>query len=285
MSEASDHLDLLSKEELRGKFGVINYVIFVFMLLVSAVIGVYYWWRGQKNTEEFLLASRSMSTIPMTLSLVASFMSAITLLGVPAEIYTAGTQFLMSILGYPFIMEVVIHFYVPVYDELKLTTSYQYLELRFHKTVKILASLLFCIQMLLYMAIVVYAPSIALIQVTGFLNGVAYDVEIACAIIFAVCIFYSCIGGIKAVIWTDTFQALCMFGSYLGIIIYGSEVVGGPAVVFDTNYQSSRVELFNLDPDMRQRHTVWGVIINALVIWTGVYATNQAQVQRYSTVR
>ena len=103
---------------------------------------------------------------------------------------------------------------------------------------------------------------------TGFLKGIDHDVEIACAIIFAVCIFYSCIGGIKAVIWTDTFQALCMFGSYLGIIIYGSEMVGGAARVFDTNYQAGRVELFNLDPDMRQRHTLWGVTINALVIWT-----------------
>ena len=101
---------LLSKEELRGKFGLINYAIFVCMLLVSAFIGVFYWWRGQKNTEEFLLASRSMSTVPMTLSLVASFMSAITLLGVPAEIYTAGTQFLMSLIVYPLIMEIVIRF-------------------------------------------------------------------------------------------------------------------------------------------------------------------------------
>ena len=60
---------------------------------------------------------------------------------------------------------------------------------------------------------------------TGLLHGVQYNVEIACALIYAVCIFYSCVGGIKAVIWTDAFQALCMFGSYLGIIVYGRWVV------------------------------------------------------------
>merc|ERR1719233_655620 len=54
------------------------------MLLVSAAIGVYFWWKGQKNTEEFLMAS---------MSLVASFMSAITLLGTPAELYVSGTQY------------------------------------------------------------------------------------------------------------------------------------------------------------------------------------------------
>ena len=71
-----------------------------------------------------------MSTLPMTLSLVASFMSAITLLGVPAEVYTAGTQFAVSVLVYPLVMAIVIHFYLPVYDQLRLTTSYQYLQLR-----------------------------------------------------------------------------------------------------------------------------------------------------------
>ena len=99
-----------------------------------------------------------------------------------------------------------------------------------------------------YQAIVVYAPALALIQVTGFLNGINNDVEIACFIIFLVCVFYSSIGGMKAVIWTDTFQAICMFGSFMGIIIYGSQVVGGPAKVFDINYQAGRVELFNFDP-------------------------------------
>jgi sodium-coupled monocarboxylate transporter 8/12 len=82
--------DLLNKEELIPKFGVVNYVVFAAMLFVSAVIGAYFWWRGQKNTEEFLMASRSMGTFPMCLSLIASFMSAITLLGTPAEMYVSG---------------------------------------------------------------------------------------------------------------------------------------------------------------------------------------------------
>ena len=277
--------ELLTKEELREKFGILNYVIFVAMLLISAGIGVFYWWKGQKNTEEFLLASRSMGTIPMTMSLVASFMSAITLLGVPAEVYTAGTQYIAVILSYPFVMAAVAHFYLPVYDELRVSTSYEYLEIRFNKAVRMLTSLLFCIQMMLYMAIVVYAPALALIQVTGFLSGVKYDVELACAIIFIVCIFYTCIGGIKAVIWTDTFQAVVMFGSFLAIILVGNNAVGGAAVVFDINYQAKRVELFNFNPDVRQRHTVWGLCIGSFFLWLSIYGTNQAQVQRYLTVK
>ena len=54
--------ELLTKEELREKFGVLNYVVFFAMLVVSVLIGVFYWYRGNKTTEDFLLASRSMST-------------------------------------------------------------------------------------------------------------------------------------------------------------------------------------------------------------------------------
>ena len=292
--------ELLSREELREKFGVVNYVVLFVMLLVSALIGVFYWCRGNKTTEDFLLASRSMSTgqftpkillilnlsisnylglVPMTLSLAASFMSAITLLGTPAEVYTAGTLWMSSAVTLPFVILIVIHFFIPVYDGLKLTTSYEYLELRYSRGIKLLVSSLFCLQMILYMAIVVYAPALALLQVTGFLNGIQHDIEIACAIIFAVCIFYSSIGGIKAVIFTDCFQALVMFGSYLGITVYGSERVGGPAKVFDINYQAGRVEMFNWDLDPRQKHTSWGIFFGQIAIWTSVYGTNQAGVK------
>jgi len=162
---------------------------------------------------------------------------------------------------------------------LQVTTSYEYLELRFHKSVRILAGACFTLQMVLYMAIVVYAPALALSQVTGF------DLDIACAVIFIVCIFYTAIGGIKAVMWTDTFQALCMFGSFLAIIIKGNYDAGGASVVFDRNYQSGRVELFNFKTDMRNRHTVWSLIIGGFFTWVSVYGINQTQVQRYLTVK
>ena len=111
------------------------------------------------------MASKSMSTFPMTLSLVASFMSAITLLGTPAEMYVSGTQYAVLALCYPFVMAATAYIFLPVYTSLDITTSYEYLELRFHKSVRLLASACFTLQMVLYMAIVVYAPALALSQV------------------------------------------------------------------------------------------------------------------------
>ena len=162
--------DLFTKDELIAKFDAGNYAVFAAMLLVSAVIGVYFWWRGKRNntnnTAELLMASKSMGTFPMTLSLVASFMSAITLLGTPAEMYVSGTQYLWLVVSYPFVMAATVFIFLPVYDKLDITTSYEYLELRFHKSVRILASACFTLQMVLYMAIVVYAPALALSQVS-----------------------------------------------------------------------------------------------------------------------
>ena len=112
--------DLLTKTDLIDKFGAANYAVFALMLMVSAGIGVFFWWKGQKNTEEFLMASRSMGTIPMTLSLVASFMSAITLLGTPAEMYVSGTQYTALALSYPLVMGAAAHLFLPVFDNLQV---------------------------------------------------------------------------------------------------------------------------------------------------------------------
>ena len=157
--------DLFSKEELISKFTWPNYAVFFLMLLVSAAIGVYFWWKGQNSTSEFLMASRSMGTLPMTFSLVASFMSAITLLGTPADIYISGTQYLILPLTYPLVMLGTTKIYLPVFDKLDVSTSYEYLGRRFGRFVHLLASLCFVIQMLIYMAIVVYTPALALSQV------------------------------------------------------------------------------------------------------------------------
>ena len=110
----------MSKDELIAKFDAGNYAVFAAMLFVSAAIGVFFWWKGQKNTDEILMASKSMSTFPMTMSLVASFMSAITLLGTPAEMYVSGTQYVILAFCYPFVMAATAYIFLPVYTALEV---------------------------------------------------------------------------------------------------------------------------------------------------------------------
>ena len=116
---------LFSKNDLIAKFGWEEYFIFALMLAVSALIGVFYWFKGQNNNAEFLLGGKSMGVFPMTMSLVASFMSAITLLGTPAEVYKNGTQYVLLVLAYPLVMFATAHMYMPVFYKLGVSTSYE----------------------------------------------------------------------------------------------------------------------------------------------------------------
>ena len=107
-------------------FTTADYVVFALMLLVSAGIGVWYGCGPggkQTSTEEYLLADRSMRVVPVAISLLVSFLSAITLLGVPAEVYTYGTQYYVVILSYFLICGVVGIVFSPMFRRLKVTSA------------------------------------------------------------------------------------------------------------------------------------------------------------------
>lgn len=116
-------------------FATIDYVIFASFLAASMGIGLYYALSGgrQRTTQEFLLADRSMSCLPISLSLLASFQSAVAIIGVPAEIYTHGTQYWF--IGCAYILGLLIpaHVFIPVFYRLHLTSVYQVCSLQAQK--------------------------------------------------------------------------------------------------------------------------------------------------------
>ncbi|KAK8751797.1 hypothetical protein OTU49_010357 [Cherax quadricarinatus] len=262
------------------RFTWIDYLVFCLMLAVSAVIGIFYGCFGKKqDTKEFLMAGKSMTTFPVAMSLIASFMSAITLLGTPSEVYQFGFIYWLIGFSYILVMPAAAHLYFPVFYKLQVTSAYEYLERRFHRAVRWLGSCLCIIQMSLYMAIVVYAPALALAQVTGL------DVYISVSLICFVCIFYTTLGGMKAVLWTDALQTLIMYASMMFVIIKGAVDVGGFDAVWEKNAESGRAQLIDFDPDPTTRHTFWTLIIGGYFTWITIYGVNQAQVQRYLSVQ
>ena len=127
----------------------------------------------------------------------------------------------------------------------------RYLELRFNSVVKVICGCVYTISMMVYMAIVVYTPALALETVVGL------DVDLSCGCIFLVCLFYNSVGGMKAVVWTDVFQLFFMFLSVMTMIFLATSQAGGASAVLDKNYQDGRIqaELFILfvrlpTPDM-----------------------------------
>ena len=109
------------------RFGVIDYVVFSLMLLISALIGIWHACRGEKQntTEEYLLANRKMSFLPVSISILLSFLSAITLLGIPAEIYVYGAQFFITAIAYVLICIVVSTVFIPMFRRIKMTSVHE----------------------------------------------------------------------------------------------------------------------------------------------------------------
>ncbi|XP_042902836.1 sodium-coupled monocarboxylate transporter 2 isoform X2 [Parasteatoda tepidariorum] len=153
-----------------------------------------------------------------------------------------------------------------------------YLELRFNKTVRTICSSIFTFQMVLYMAIVMYAPSLALSQVTGL------RVWFCVLSIGIVCTFYTTVGGMKAVVLTDLFQVFVIFGAMLVVVIKGSIDLGGIDFIWNKSKEGQRIEFFNLDVDPTVRHTVWSLTIGGYFTWLSIYGVSQPMVQRYLTI-
>ncbi|CAG2100176.1 unnamed protein product [Medioppia subpectinata] len=264
-----------------NRLNFIDYLVFALVLTISALIGVYYKLSGgrQRTTDEYLLANKQMSVIPVSFSLMASFLSAISLLGVTAENYMFGTQFLVINFAYLLGTPIVAYVFLPVFYKLKVVSIYEYLEHRFNRNVRLLASLVFTSQMIIYMSIVLYAPALALNAVTGLSKWTAI---ISVGI---VCTLYCTIGGIKAVIWTDVFQSLLMFTAMIIIVIKGTYDVGGLDVVWERARLTDRLQLFNLDPNPMTRHTVWSLLLGGVFIYASIYGVNQTQVQRMLTLK
>ncbi|XP_030627005.1 solute carrier family 5 member 6a [Chanos chanos] len=268
-------------EMVQMHFGTVDYVIFAVLLVASAGIGLFYAFSGgrQRTTQEFLLADRSMSCLPVSLSLLATFQSAVAILGAPSEIYAHGTQYWFLGCSYFLGLLIPAHIFIPVFYRLRLTSAYQYLELRFSKSVRICGTITFIFQMVIYMGVVLYAPALALNAVTGF------DLWGAVLAMGLVCTLYTALGGLKAVIWTDVFQTVVMFAGQLAVIVVGTQQAGGIAEVWRKAENGSRIAGLDLNPDPLERHTFWTLAVGGVFLMLALYGVNQAQVQRYLSSR
>ncbi|XP_010197185.1 sodium-coupled monocarboxylate transporter 1 [Colius striatus] len=260
-----------------GQFTIWDYVVFAAMLLISAVIGVYYAFvgGGQKTSTDFLMGGRSMNAVPVALSLTASFMSAVTVLGTPAEIYRYGAIFCVFAITYGLVVLCSAEIFLPVFYKLGITSTYEYLELRFNKYLRLCGTVLFIIQTSLYTGIVIYAPALALNQVTGF------DLWGAVVATGVVCTFYCTLGGLKAVVWTDVFQVGIMVAGFSSVIIRAVVIQGGIERIVNDSYHGGRLNFWDFNPNPLQRHTFWTIVIGGTFTWTSIYGVNQSQVQRY----
>ncbi|KAB0797463.1 hypothetical protein PPYR_08456 [Photinus pyralis] len=263
-------------------FDIADYVVFSGMLLVSAITGIYYGCRSRyckseegSDLKEYLTGNKSMQAFPVAMSLVASYISGVTILGTPAEIYNFGTQYWFIAFSIWFSGAIVAYVYLPVFCKLQVNSSYEYLEMRFSREVRMLASVLFVMDEIMFLPIVIYVPSLAFNQVTGI------DVHLIGSVVCFICIFYTVIGGLKAVVYSDTWQIIVMFISVIVLVILGTIAIGGPSVVWNRSGAGGRLIFNNFNLSMYERHTVYGVVTGGVIFWTAFNGVNQTMVQRY----
>ncbi|XP_049270247.1 sodium-coupled monocarboxylate transporter 1 [Rhipicephalus sanguineus] len=254
-----------------ARFGVWDYSIFFTMLLASSAIGIYYAFKAAKKPQ----APKSMGAIPVAMSLISTSISPVAMLGIPAEMYFYGLGFIMIQLGLLFTVLLTNHIYMPMFYNLDVTSAFQYLELRFNRTLRTICSVSSALQMIVYMSIVLYGPALALQQVTG------VNLWLSVVSIGVVCTFYTTVGGIKAIVMADVFMSFIKYASIILLAVKGTIDVGGWHSVYEKNLDSQRLYLFDFRPDPTVRHSVWSLVIGGTFLWLTMYAVNQGWVQRY----
>lgn len=112
---------------IHAHFTVADFIVFSLTLLASMGIGIFYSRAGgaQQNNNEYLMAGRSMSSIPVAISVLASFVSSIAILGNPAEVYTYGFQYWIQSFTNCISVPIMALVFLPVYYNLRLTSSYE----------------------------------------------------------------------------------------------------------------------------------------------------------------
>ncbi|XP_037079494.1 sodium-coupled monocarboxylate transporter 1-like [Pollicipes pollicipes] len=271
-----DENDLADSMASPKTFGLVDYCVFGSVLMSSLLIGAYHAFRGKQTNAEMLLGGRNMAILPVAISIMASFLSAILILGSPAEVYANGAEYWVVALAFVVVPPLVALLYLPIFYRCGLTSVNEYLQLRFESRVLRISCVLgYLVQTSLYMAIVLYAPSLALSSTTG----LSLETSIICTAVVAT--LNATMGGLKGVVWANVLQSAVMGAGMVAIVVQGSINVGGFRNIFSINAEHGRMSVFNFNMSPWQRHNFWNLIFGTMFMWTGLLAVNQSSVQRY----
>ena len=208
-------------------FGVVNWVVVAVYLL--GMVGIGYWFMKRESASTTDAYFRGGQRVPFWvagLSIFATMLSAITFMAVPGTAYATNWNGYIGQWPILIIVPLVVMFYLPFYRRLNITTAYEYLEKRFNVATRVIGSITFMLFHVGRVAIVLYLPALALSSVTDI------NIFAAIAVIGVLCVIYTVMGGIEAVVWTDAIQALVLIGGALlcfGLIV--SQVDGGISAV------------------------------------------------------
>ena len=256
--------------------------------LVVAVYLVWIVYDGLKRTkasdqvEGYFLANRSLPWWAVGLSVMATQLSAITLVGTTGQGYADGLRFVQFYLGLPIAMIILSLTVVPFFHRAKVYTAYEYLEQRFDSRTRTLAALLFLLSRGLSCGVIVAAPAVILSIVLG------WNLTLTVLAIGLPTALYTMLGGVQAVTWTDVKQMVVIIAGVLAAVVV--LVVGLPANVsvgqaLHVAGSTGRLKALDFSFNLNETYTFWSGIIGGLFLMLSYFGCDQSQVQRYLTAK
>jgi len=254
----------------------LDWAVLGIYLIAMLGMGLYFYLKDAQSSESnFFLGGRSIPFWAAGISLYASNASSISYIAVPAKAFATNWQYLMSNLIVVVGLIFVAIWIAPLLRRLNLTSVFEYLETRFHPSIRMLSSVLFIVfQLGGRMTVILYLPSLALSTVTGI------DITICILVMGFVTICYTVLGGMKAVIWTDVLQLFVMFGGTIFAIIFIiSKLDGGTAEFISTALADDKFKLVDWSFNLTEA-TVWGFVFLVFFDTILTFPKDQVLMQR-----
>ena len=263
-------------------FGVLNWIIVAIYLGAMIGVGIFFMKReAAGTTEAYFRGGQRIPPWVAGLSIFATMLSSLTFMGIPARAFQTDVSWYIGQLSILLIVPIVATCYLPFFRKLDLTSAYEYLERRFSLACRLFASVSFTAFHLGRIAIVLYLPALALAAVSDI------DVITAITVIGVLCLIYTVIGGIEAVVWTDAIQALVlMAGAILCFVLAAVHVDGGFAGMVEIAKTDHKLfENLRWDSFSFADGTTSAVVLFVAFFFNSFvpYTSSQDVVQRYVT--
>jgi len=238
--------------------------------------------KGTDKVDGYFLANRSLPWWAVGLSVMATQMSAVTIVGTTGQAYLTGLRFIQFYFGLPLAMVILSLTVVPFFTRARVYTAYEYLERRFDVRVRSLASFLFLMGRTASLGVTLAAPSVVMSAILGWTLPVT---------VLAICvpmIVYTTIGGVQAVAWTDVKQMFVVVGGMsvaVAILIYGILQHVGFGQALQLAGATGRLNAIDFRFNLTETYTFWSGMIGGLFLMLSYFGCDQSQVQRYLTAK
>jgi Na+/proline symporter len=235
-----------------------------------------------RTTESYFLANRSMPWWAVGLSVMATQLSAITLVGTTGQGYNDGMRFVQFYYGLPVAMIILCLTLVPFFYRAKVYTAYEYLERRFDLKTRTFTSGLFLLSRAMSCGAIAAAPAVVLSVVLG------WSVTTTTLLILTPAVIYTMLGGVQAVTWTDVkTMGLTVVALVIAMVFLMAGLPDGVGVgdALTIAGGTGRLQAFNFDLSLTNTYTFWSGIIGGLFLMLSYFGCDQSQVQRYLTAK